>query len=53
MKRYVAPTVTFDALWQRRGAVTLTVLEEAQYAHWTYNRIVFLGDAIHKMTLDM
>ncbi|KAI0202487.1 hypothetical protein F4808DRAFT_459082 [Astrocystis sublimbata] len=50
MKRYVAPTVTFDALWRRRKAATLTVLEEAQYAHWTCGRIVCLGDAIHKMT---
>ncbi|RYO88713.1 hypothetical protein DL764_008700 [Monosporascus ibericus] len=50
MARYVAQTVTFGALWQRRTAATLTVLEEAQYTHWTYDRIVCLGDAIHKMT---
>ncbi|RYP11134.1 hypothetical protein DL765_007883 [Monosporascus sp. GIB2] len=50
MKRYVAQTVTFDAVWQRRTASTLTVLEEAQYNHWTYDRFVCLGDAIHKMT---
>ncbi|KAK8074382.1 monooxygenase [Apiospora hydei] len=50
LKRFVAQGVTFDELWQRKTAATLSVLEEAQYRHWTYDRLVCLGDSIHKMT---
>ncbi|KAI9037688.1 FAD-dependent oxidoreductase [Aspergillus affinis] len=50
MKRYVSQTVTFDAVWKRKTASSLTVLEEAMYQHWTYGRFVCLGDSVHKMT---
>lgn len=51
--RYVSQKVTFDALWQRRTKTTLTVLEEALYTHWTCDRVVLLGDSVHKMTPNM
>ncbi|KAI9148932.1 FAD-dependent monooxygenase BOA8 [Paramyrothecium foliicola] len=50
LKRFVSQTVKFEELWQRKEASTLTVLQEAQHNHWTYDRIVCLGDSIHKMT---
>ncbi|KAH7308987.1 hypothetical protein B0I35DRAFT_515348 [Stachybotrys elegans] len=48
--RYVSQTVTFEALWKRKKVATLTPLEESHHSHWTYDRIVCLGDSIHKMT---
>lgn len=53
LRRHVAQTVTFDALWQRKTVATLTALEEAQHKHWVYDRVVCLGDSIHKMTDNM
>ena len=50
MSRHVTDNVRFSDLWERRTASTLTALEEARYQHWTYGRMVCLGDAIHKIT---
>ncbi|KAF7503254.1 hypothetical protein GJ744_004045 [Endocarpon pusillum] len=50
MNRYVSHNIQFQALWERKIAATLTSLEEAHYSRWTYDRIVCLGDSIHKMT---
>lgn len=53
LNRRVSETVDLDAVWTRRTATTLTVLEESYHRHWTYERIVCLGDSIHKMTPNM
>jgi hypothetical protein len=49
----VSQKVAFGALWERRTATKLAALEEAQYRHWAYDRMVCLGDSIHKMTPNM
>jgi len=53
MNRYVSQNVTFAALWTRKICSSLTALEEAQHNLWTFDRIVCLGDSIHKMTPNM
>ncbi|KAK4210230.1 hypothetical protein QBC37DRAFT_322572 [Rhypophila decipiens] len=50
LSRYVNEGILFNELWERRTATTLTALEEAVHHHWAFERIVCLGDSIHKMT---
>ena len=41
--------VKFADLWDNRMAVTLAPLEEALFRHWTWGRLVCLGDSVHKV----
>ncbi|KAM7200786.1 hypothetical protein V8F33_003717 [Rhypophila sp. PSN 637] len=50
LSRYVNEGILFKEVWDRRTATTLTALEEAVHHHWAFERIVCLGDSIHKMT---
>ncbi|TKX19870.1 FAD-binding domain-containing protein 47 [Elsinoe australis] len=43
-------SVKFGEVFATATDYTLVPLEEGQYDHWTYGRIVCLGDSIHKMT---
>ncbi|KAJ9608714.1 hypothetical protein H2200_006485 [Cladophialophora chaetospira] len=42
--------VKFADLWENRLAVHLVPLEEALFRHWTWGRLVCLGDSVHKFT---
>nr|BDX35614.1 FAD-dependent monooxygenase StrN [Stachybotrys sp.] len=43
-------TVKFADVWSAREVATMLPLEEAHFPHWTFGRIVCLGDSVHKMT---
>lgn len=45
----VRPDVPFSVLWDNTVSSTLVVLEEADYALWTWGRLVCVGDRAHKM----
>jgi FAD dependent monooxygenase len=42
--------VTLGDLMEKATSFSHVPLEEANHEHWTYGRIVCVGDAIHKMT---
>ncbi|KAK1146323.1 hypothetical protein N8T08_003110 [Aspergillus melleus] len=39
-------------VWQNREAFSMTFLEEAFFETWHYDRMVLIGDSIHKMTIN-
>lgn len=41
--------VKFADLWENRLAAKLAPLEEAVVRHWTWGRLVCIGDSIHKV----
>ncbi|PVH96077.1 FAD/NAD(P)-binding domain-containing protein [Periconia macrospinosa] len=45
--------VTVRDLYRERISGNLVALEEAEYDHWSWGRLVCLGDAIHKMTPNL
>ncbi|KAF7585902.1 hypothetical protein BBP40_009884 [Aspergillus hancockii] len=42
--------ITFGHVWNRKEASAMTPLEEGMFRTWHYDRIVCIGDSIHKMT---
>jgi 2-polyprenyl-6-methoxyphenol hydroxylase-like FAD-dependent oxidoreductase len=42
-------TVNFNKVWEAREMFAFSPLEELQNEHWTADRFVCLGDAIHKV----
>lgn len=42
--------ITFGKLWDNRETASMTVLEEGTFKTWYHDRLVLLGDSIHKMT---
>jgi FAD dependent monooxygenase len=41
--------VKFADIWKNRLAYKLVPLEEGLFRHWTWGRIVCMGDSIHKV----
>jgi hypothetical protein len=41
--------ITFGDIWENRLAYKLVPLEEALFRHWTWGRLVCIGDSIHKV----
>ncbi|KAJ5693543.1 hypothetical protein N7536_003955 [Penicillium majusculum] len=42
--------IRVEDLWRNRLVVSMTALEEGLLETWHFNRIVLLGDSVHKMT---
>ncbi|KAL7272110.1 hypothetical protein RUND412_005105 [Rhizina undulata] len=49
-KSKITETTTFEDCWNNRIAATLTALEEHVFSRWHFGRMVFMGDAAHKVT---
>lgn len=45
----VAPGFTFGSLWSTCYAYSMAALEESVFEHWAYERIVCIGDSMHKV----
>lgn len=46
-------SVTVRDLYDARVTSQLVAIEESAYQHWSYGRVVCLGDSIHKMTANL
>jgi len=46
---HMTDTITFDKVWEQRTMANMSCVEESVNDHWTSDRIVCLGDAIHKV----
>ncbi|KAJ5143331.1 uncharacterized protein N7515_002118 [Penicillium bovifimosum] len=42
--------ITVSDLWKTKIVASMTALEEGLFETWNFNRIVLLGDSVHKMT---
>ncbi|CAI7650768.1 unnamed protein product [Penicillium glandicola] len=42
--------ITVGDLWKTKVVASMTALEEGLFETWSLNRIVILGDSVHKMT---
>ncbi|KAF8858030.1 FAD/NAD(P)-binding domain-containing protein [Acephala macrosclerotiorum] len=49
----VTGEVTLGDLMKETKSLSYFALEEANHEHWTFGRVVCLGDAIHKMTPNL
>ncbi|KAJ9273241.1 hypothetical protein DTO212C5_826 [Paecilomyces variotii] len=45
----VSDTIVFGELWKKRDRAMLVGLEEGVLQHWYHDRIVLVGDSVHKM----
>ncbi|KAF2494655.1 FAD/NAD(P)-binding domain-containing protein, partial [Lophium mytilinum] len=41
---------TLGDLWKHRSKCTMVCLEEAMFDRWSHDRLVLLGDSVHKVT---
>ncbi|KAJ5736210.1 uncharacterized protein N7483_001335 [Penicillium malachiteum] len=48
----VGPGYTVKNLWDARVKATMVPLEEGVIKQWTHNRVVLMGDAVHKATIN-
>ena len=48
----VGPGYTVRDLWEARVKGTLVPLEEGVLKQWSHNRVVLIGDAVHKATIN-
>ena len=49
----IRPGLTFGNLYEHSESSILVALEEAKFQHWSWGRIVCVGDSIHKMTPNL
>ncbi|KAL4960352.1 FAD-dependent oxidoreductase [Aspergillus stella-maris] len=49
----LADGVTVQDLWESREVASMTAMEEGLFETWSVNRMVLLGDAVRKMTVNM
>ncbi|KAL4797731.1 hypothetical protein BDV19DRAFT_377506 [Aspergillus venezuelensis] len=49
----IADGVTVEDLWEGREVLSMTAMEEGLFETWSVNRVVLLGDAVRKMTVNM
>jgi FAD dependent monooxygenase len=42
--------ITFGRVWEKKEVVSMTALEENIFRTWHYDRLVCLGDSIHKVS---
>ena len=45
----VGPGYTVKDLWDARVKATMVPLEEGVIKQWSYNRVVLMGDSVHKV----
>jgi FAD dependent monooxygenase len=45
----VVDNITFGHVWAKKESVSMTALEENIFRTWHYDRLVCLGDSIHKV----
>ncbi|KAG9231787.1 hypothetical protein BJ875DRAFT_105864 [Amylocarpus encephaloides] len=45
-------STTYGELWKTRTVFKMVSIEEGQQEHWTSDRIVCIGDAVHKTTIN-
>ncbi|KAJ5728386.1 hypothetical protein N7493_004716 [Penicillium malachiteum] len=48
----VGPSYTVKDLWNARVKATMVPLEEGVIKQWSHNRVVLMGDAVHKATIN-
>ncbi|KAL3478169.1 hypothetical protein BJX99DRAFT_245688 [Aspergillus californicus] len=48
----VGPDYTIQDLWDARVAATMVPLEEGVLKQWSHNRVVLIGDSVHKATIN-
>ncbi|RDW89703.1 FAD protein [Coleophoma cylindrospora] len=53
MNIHMTDDITFESIWATRTFANMTCVEESQFENWTSDRIVCVGDAIHKMTPNL
>ncbi|KAJ5787609.1 hypothetical protein N7457_002599 [Penicillium paradoxum] len=46
----ISKDITVGDLWKTKVVASMTALEEGFFETWNLNRIVLLGDSVHKMT---
>jgi 2-polyprenyl-6-methoxyphenol hydroxylase-like FAD-dependent oxidoreductase len=46
---YMTDTITFREVWEQRTFANMLCIEESKNEHWTSDRFVCLGDAVHKV----
>ena len=46
----ICETLVFGEIWKKRFRGSLIPLEEGILKHWSHDRIVLAGDAVHKVT---
>ncbi|KAH7039489.1 hypothetical protein B0J12DRAFT_221975 [Macrophomina phaseolina] len=51
-KTVVGPGYTLQDLWDTRVRATLSPLEEGVSKKWSHGRVVLVGDAVHKATVN-
>lgn len=50
---HMTDTIKFGEVFEQRTFVNMTCIEESQNENWTSERVVCLGDSIHKMTPNL
>ncbi|CUS13302.1 unnamed protein product [Tuber aestivum] len=48
----VTGDITFKELWDRTTTYVTVPLEEGCFEHWHYGRMIVIGDAVHKVTIN-
>ncbi|OCK82440.1 FAD/NAD(P)-binding domain-containing protein [Lepidopterella palustris CBS 459.81] len=48
----VGPSYTIEDLWNQRVKASMAPLEEGVIRQWSHGRVVLIGDAVHKMTIN-
>ncbi|KAJ5934271.1 hypothetical protein N7466_003818 [Penicillium verhagenii] len=48
----LGPTYTVKDLWDARVKSTMVPLEEGVIKQWSHNRVVLMGDSVHKATIN-
>lgn len=46
----VSDSIVFGELWKKRDRAILVGLEEGVLQHWYHDRIVLVGDSVHKVS---
>lgn len=47
---YIGPGLKFREVWQSKYSAGMSNLDEGVLDHWSWNRVVLMGDAVHKVT---
>jgi 2-polyprenyl-6-methoxyphenol hydroxylase-like FAD-dependent oxidoreductase len=47
---HMTDTITFREVWEQRTFANMVCIEESKNEHWTSDRFVCLGDAVHKVS---
>lgn len=47
---HISPSVNFREVWASRYSAGMSNLDEGVLDHWSWDRVVLMGDAVHKVT---